>query len=116
MHQPHHEPVPEERANILKVRPQGALFSGPPQLDWKGKLPWSTACRFMKLSRWPRYSRSISSSWGHTAVRDSNTCSWAAWQKKSCAWHHARCWSYVSLPLCRYRKGESVMAFTHVLI
>jgi hypothetical protein len=26
MPQPHHEPVPEERADILKVRPQGALF------------------------------------------------------------------------------------------
>jgi hypothetical protein len=27
MPQPHHEPVPEERADILKVRPQGALFN-----------------------------------------------------------------------------------------
>ena len=28
-----------------------------------------------------------------------NTCSWAAWQKKS-ALRHARYWSSVSLPLC----------------
>src|SRR5262245_19465029 len=92
------------------------VWSASRRRGWKARSSSSTACRSRKFSRWPRNNRSISLSWGRTAVPDSTTCSWAAWQKKSCAWRHVQCWSCVSRPWCRYRKGGSLMAFTHVLI
>src|SRR5437867_9734799 len=87
-----------------------------PRLGLKGQLSLSTGCRFTKFSKRRRRNWWILSSWAHTAVPASNTCSWAAWQKKSYVWRHAQCSSRASLPLCQYHKGRSVMTFTHVLV
>src|SRR2546422_2994900 len=76
------------------------------RLDLKGQLSLSTGCRFTTFSKRRRRSWWILSSWAHTAVPASNTCSWAAWQKKSYVWRHAQCSSRASLPLCQYRKGR----------